>query len=99
MNGLLAGISHHLHRKEDFRGRESEIEQYELQLLDAEGANFETIYATAEQLTRHNEGYPASVEDGVPPRSLAGFSDDQLLAELRRRLAQRGTSGAPDQRT
>jgi hypothetical protein len=64
MNVLLAAISHHLRRDEDFRGREREIEQNDLQVVDAEGVNFETIYGTAEQLARHNEGCPASVEDG-----------------------------------
>lgn len=65
------------------------IERYELRVQDGDGNVFETIYATPEKLQLHNAGYPASVADGTAPRSLDGFSDEQLIAELRRRLAAR----------
>ena len=79
MNALLYAI-------EQYGGRES-IERYELRVQDEDGNVFETLYATGEQLQLHNAGYPASVEDGTAPRSLDSFSDEQLIAELGRRLA------------
>jgi hypothetical protein len=81
MNALLYAI-------EQYGGRDS-IERYGLRVQDDDGNVFETLYATAKQLQLHNTGYPASVEDGTAPRSLDSFSDEQLIAELRRRLAAR----------
>jgi hypothetical protein len=71
------------------RGRPELIEQYELPLEDDNGIVFRTLRATAEQLQWHYAGYPANVEDDTVPHALANFSDDQLLGELRRRLAER----------
>jgi hypothetical protein len=65
------------------------IEQYELQVEDDNGIVFRALHATAEQLQWHYAGYPANVEDDSVPRALADFTDDQLLGELRRRLAAR----------
>jgi hypothetical protein len=81
MNALLDAIN-------EYGGRES-IEQYELRVQDDDGNVFQTIYATPEQLQLHRAGYPASVADGTAPRSLEEFSDEQIIAELRRRLAAR----------
>lgn len=80
-NALLSAIS-------QYGGGES-IERYELRVQDDDGNVFETIYATPEQLELHQAGYPASVADGTAPTLLDSFSDEQLIAELRRRLAER----------
>lgn len=78
------------------RRREQDVEQYRLQVHDDAGIVFRTIYATKQELERHNAGYPVSASghpesgpDGSPPVSLADISDEQLIAELRRRLTGR----------
>lgn len=81
-NALLYAI-------DQYPGANSDIEQNELRVHDDDGNVFQTIYATAKQLRLHEAGYPASVADGTAPKSLEGYSDEQLLAELRRRLAER----------
>lgn len=77
------------------RGREQQIEQYRLQVHDDDGNVFRTIYVAATELERHNAGYPVSMSahpesgpEGAAPMSLAEASDEQLIAELRRRLAR-----------
>jgi hypothetical protein len=78
------------------RRHEQDVEQYRLQVHDDSGIVFRTIYATAQELERHNAGYPVSASghpesgpDGFLPASLEGVSDEQLIAELRRRLTGR----------
>jgi hypothetical protein len=78
------------------RGREQHVEQYRLQAQDGSGSVFRTIGVSAPELERHDAGYPVSGPGypgsdlgdsaGVP---LAGASDEQLIAELRRRLTGR----------
>jgi hypothetical protein len=87
-NALLNAIN----RYTDGRMR---IGNYALRVHDDDGNLFETIYATEEQIQLHKDGYPASVADGTAPRSLEGFSDEQLIAELQRRLAERA-AGSED---
>jgi hypothetical protein len=83
MNALLGAV-------DSYGGRES-IEKYRLEVLDEDGNVFETIHAEPEQVEWHRAGYLANVADGTAPQSLSGFDDEQLIAELRRRLAERWT--------
>lgn len=83
-----------LYAMRQVRAREESIEQYKLQLLDDGGNVFRTIYATSDELAMHQAGYPVSAsgyaESGAGWNgSLAGVSDEELIAELRRRLAVR----------
>ena len=76
------------------RGYEGNIEKYRLGLLDGSGTVFHTIFATAQELQAHQAGYPVSAsgyaESGAGwSGSLAGVPDEELIAELRRRLAAR----------
>src|SRR6266404_8309054 len=73
------------------RGGRELIEQYVLGLEDDNGLVFMTLSATAGQLQWHKAGYPVNVEDGSVPRALGDFTDDELLGELHRRLADRAS--------
>lgn len=66
-----------------------DITKNELRVHDDDGNVIAAIYATPEELQLHQSGYPVSVSEGTSPKSLEGFSDEQLLAELRRRLSDR----------
>jgi hypothetical protein len=81
VNALLSAI-------EQYNGRES-IEKYRLRVHDDDGNVFHTIVVSPEQLGWHEAGYTVNVADGTAPRSLEDFTDDQLLSELQRRLAER----------
>lgn len=83
-----------LYAMRQVRAREESVEQYKLQLIDDSGNVFRTIYATSDELALHNAGYPVSAsgyaESGTGGNGLlAGVSDEELIAELRRRLATR----------
>lgn len=67
------------------------IEKYRLRVHDEDGNVLQTIVVSSDQLEWHKAGYPVDVADGTAPRSLEDFTDDQLIAELRRRLAERWT--------
>lgn len=82
MNALLDAIDR-------YGNANSRIGDYELCVLDDDGNVFHTIQATSDQLRLHRNGYRVNVADGTAPGSLAGYSDEQLIAELRRRLADR----------
>jgi hypothetical protein len=44
----------------------------------------------------HQDGYRSNALTGIAPPALASFSDQDLLTELQRRLAERWTDTAPD---
>lgn len=72
---------------ENFGGkRPGSIEQYGLEVCDSEGVVLTTLEATSEDLRRFREGYRANVAEGISPDSLVNYSNEQLIAELRRRL-------------
>jgi hypothetical protein len=80
MNALVLAI-------EKFGGKHpASIEQYGLEVCDAEGVLLTTLQATDDDLRQFREGYRANVAEGVAPVSLANYGNDQLIAELRRRL-------------
>jgi hypothetical protein len=81
VNALLLAV-------DQYNGGES-IEKYRLRVHDDDGNVFHTIVVSPEQLEWHQAGYPVDVADGTAPRSLEDFTDEQLLAELHRRLAER----------
>lgn len=83
-----------LYAMRQVRAREENVERYKLQLIDDSGNVFRTIYATSDELELHNAGYPVSASgrtDGGAGGNgpLAGVSDEELIAELRRRLVAR----------
>ena len=80
MNALVFAI-------EKFGGKNpASIEQYGLKVCDGEGVLLATLQATDEDLRQFREGYTVNVAEAVSPASLANYSNDQLIAELRRRL-------------
>lgn len=91
MNALLEAIRGHT-------SKQGPIENYRLQVRDEDMNVFNTICATDNHLELHEAGYPVSVADGTVPQALKDFSDDQLIAELRRRLTvQASEPEAPPQ--
>lgn len=93
LNSTPSKIDALLYAMRQNRAGPESIELYRLQLFDGNGTVFHTIHATAKELQRHNDGYLTSAsgytESSADGSSLAGFSDEQLLAEIRRRLAGR----------
>ena len=67
--------------------RQRNVEEYSLEVRDAEDVLLATLNATARDLEEFNAGYPTSVANGVPS-SLASYSDEDLLSELHRRLSE-----------
>lgn len=69
--------------------RESDVEQYRLSLLDENGSVSRSVRMTAAQFAEHKAGYlvdaPGAGRGAGGP--LEGVSDEELIAELRRRLA------------
>lgn len=81
MNALIGAIIH-------FGGDPDAVERYRLALQDDDGDVFTALEATSEQLQWHRDGYPTNIYDRAAPPALASFSDQDLLAELQRRLAE-----------
>jgi hypothetical protein len=71
-----------------FRAKNENVEQYGLEVYDEDGVLLNTLEATREDLRLYNSGYRENVAEGTPPSSLAEYADDQLLAELQRRLGR-----------
>ena len=77
-----------LYAIDQYNGRES-IDKYRLRVHDDDGHVCATIVVTPEELEWHEDGYLTNAADGTAPHSLSGFTDEELVAELRRRLAER----------
>ena len=67
--------------------RRGNVEEYRLEVRDAEDVLHATVEATARDLQQFNAGYPTSVANEVPT-SLAIYSDEDILSELHRRLSE-----------
>jgi hypothetical protein len=67
--------------------RQGNVEEYSLEVRDAEDVLLATLNATDRDLQEFDAGYPISVANEVPS-SLASYSDADLLSELHRRLSE-----------
>jgi hypothetical protein len=79
----------------DLMGRRSiradNVEQYRLSVLDASGSAVRSVNPSLEELRVHQDGYTVSAAGAGPGAGdgslpLIAASNEQLLAELRRRL-------------